>query len=51
MNGIAFDQRRHSDYIKSRKNFDIAYTIEENNYNGANYTQLLIKDIKTEEAQ
>jgi len=51
MNGIAFDQCRHSDYIKSKKNFDIAYTIEENNYNGANYTQLLIKDIKTEESQ
>lgn len=48
MNGIAFCQHQHYNYIKSRNLFDIAYSIEENNYNGGNYTQLLIKDIKTE---
>jgi len=48
MNGIAFSQQKHINYVKSRNTFDIAYSIEENNYNGGNYTQLLIKDIKTE---
>jgi len=48
MNGIAFSQQKHINYVKSRNAFDIAYSIEENNYNGGNYTQLLIKDIKTE---
>ncbi|MCK9311385.1 MAG: single-stranded-DNA-specific exonuclease RecJ, partial [Bacteroidales bacterium] len=48
MNGIAFSQQKHINYVKSRKAFDIAYSIEENNYNGGNYTQLLIKNIKTE---
>ena len=48
MNGIAFCMHQHYNFIKSRNPFDIAYSIEENNYNGGNYTQLLIKDIKTE---
>jgi len=48
MNGIAFCMPQHYNFIKSRNPFDIAYSIEENNYNGGNYTQLLIKDIKTE---
>ncbi|HEY5499665.1 MAG TPA: single-stranded-DNA-specific exonuclease RecJ, partial [Bacteroidales bacterium] len=51
MNGIAFSQQHHNNHIKSRNPFDIAFTIEENNYNGGNYTQLLIKDIKTEETE
>jgi single-stranded-DNA-specific exonuclease len=47
MNGIAFCQHQHHNHIKSHNSFDIAYTIEENNYNGGSYTQLLIKEIKT----
>jgi single-stranded-DNA-specific exonuclease len=49
MNGIGFCMHQHYNFIKSRKTLNIAYSIEENNYNGNNYTQLLIKDIKTEE--
>lgn len=45
MNGIGFCQSEHINAIKSRNPFDIAYTIEENNYNGGNYIQLLIKEI------
>jgi len=48
MNGIGFCMQKHFNFIKTRNPFDIAYSIEENNYNGGNYTQLLIKDIKTE---
>jgi len=48
MNGIAFCKPSYYSMIKSRKQFNIAYSIEENNYNGGSYTQLLIKDIKTE---
>ena len=46
MNGIAFGQHEHNGHIKARHPFDIAYTIEENNYNGNSSIQLLIKDIK-----
>ena len=48
MNGIAFSQQKHINYVKSKNAFNIAYSVEVNNYNGGNYTQLLIKDIKTE---
>ncbi len=47
MNGIAFGQSSVARYIKSRRSFDIAYTIEDNIYrHGA--TQLQIEDIHTE---
>jgi len=46
MNGIAFCQSEHNNHIKSRNPFHIAYSIEENNFNGGSYTQLLIKEIK-----
>jgi len=46
MNGIAFCQSEHNNHIKSRNPFNIAYSIEENNFNGGSYTQLLIKEIK-----
>ena len=46
MNGIAFGQSVVARYIKSRRSFDIAYTIEDNTYrHGA--TQLQIEDIHT----
>ena len=46
MNGIAFGQSAVARYIKSRRSFDIAYTIEDNTYrHGA--TQLQIEDIHT----
>lgn len=46
MNGIAFGQSAAARYIKSRRSFDIAYTIEDNTYrHGA--TQLQIEDIHT----
>lgn len=47
MNGIAFGQSAAARYIKSRRSFDIAYTIEENTYrHGA--IQLQIEDIRTD---
>lgn len=45
MNGIAFCQSSHINHIKSRNRFDIAYTIEENTFNGGSFTQLLLKEI------
>ena len=46
MSGIAFGQSASARYIKSRRSFDIAYTIEDNTYHhGA--TQLQIEDIRT----
>lgn len=44
MNGIAFGQSAAARFIKSRRSFDIAYTIEENAYRRGNI-QLLIEDI------
>lgn len=44
MNGIAFGQSASARYIKSRRSFDIAYTIEENIYKKGN-VQLQIEDI------
>ena len=44
MNGIAFGQSAAARYIKSRRSFDIAYTIEDNIFrHGA--SQLQIEDI------
>lgn len=48
MNGIAFGQSAAARYIKSKRSFDIAYTIEDNVFkHGA--VQLQIEDIKPKE--
>ncbi|MBR2235585.1 MAG: single-stranded-DNA-specific exonuclease RecJ [Prevotella sp.] len=49
MNGIAFGQSAAARYIKSKRSFDIAYTIEENIYKRSE-VQLQIEDIKPSEA-
>lgn len=46
MNGIAFGQSSEARYIKTKRSFDIVYTIEENVYKHGE-VQLLIEDIKT----
>ena len=48
MNGIAFGQSAAARYIKSRRSFDIVYTIEENIYKRSE-VQLQIEDIKPSE--
>jgi len=45
MNGIAFGQSAEARYIKSKRSFDIVYTIEENAYKHSE-VQLQIEDIK-----
>lgn len=45
MNGIAFGQSAAARYIKSKRSFDIVYTIEENAYKRGE-VQLQIEDIK-----
>ncbi|MBQ8713250.1 MAG: single-stranded-DNA-specific exonuclease RecJ [Prevotella sp.] len=45
MNGIAFGQSQAARYIKSKRSFDIVYTIEENIYKRSE-VQLQIEDIK-----
>ena len=49
MNGIAFGQSAAARYIKSKRSFDIIYTIEENIYKRGE-VQLQIEDIKPSEA-
>ncbi len=49
MNGIAFGQSAAARYIKSKRSFDIVYTIEENIYK-RNEVQLQIEDIKPSES-
>ena len=44
MNGIAFGQSKSARYIKSKRGFDIAYTLEENVFK-RNAVQLQIEDI------
>jgi single-stranded-DNA-specific exonuclease len=44
MSGIAFGQAKSVRYIKSRRSFDIAYTVEENIYKHGN-VQLQIENI------
>lgn len=46
VNGIAFGQSAAARYIKSKRSFDIAYTIEDNVYKH-NQVQLQIEDIRT----
>ena len=48
VNGIAFGQSSAARYIKSKRSFDIAYTIEENIYKKGN-VQLQIEDIHRNE--
>jgi single-stranded-DNA-specific exonuclease len=48
MNGIAFGQSAAARYIKSKRSFDIVYTIEENTYK-RNEIQLQIEDIMPSE--
>ena len=50
MNGIAFGQSQAARYIKSKRSFDIVYTIEENIYK-RNEVQLQIEDIKPSEVE
>ncbi|MDR1344945.1 MAG: single-stranded-DNA-specific exonuclease RecJ [Tannerellaceae bacterium] len=50
VHAIAFGMHLHSEYIKTMKPFSICYTIEENTYNGNTTLQLLIKDIKSDNA-
>jgi len=48
MNGIAFGQSASARYIKSKRSFDIVYTIEENIYKRGE-AQLQIEDIRPSE--
>ena len=48
MNGIAFGQSAEAHYIKSKRSFDIVYTIEENTYKRGE-VQLQIEDIRPSE--
>ena len=50
MNGIAFGQSAAARYIKSKRSFDIVYTIEENVYKRSE-VQLQIEGIKPSEEQ
>ena len=50
MNGIAFGQSGSARYIKSKRSFDIAYTIEDNIYKH-NDVQLQIEDIRPAEEE
>jgi single-stranded-DNA-specific exonuclease len=49
MNGIAFGQSAAARYIKSKRSFDIVFTIEENIYKRSE-VQLQIEDIKPSES-
>lgn len=48
MNGIAFGQSSEARYIKTKRSFDIVYTIEENTHKRGEI-QLQIEDIRTRE--
>jgi single-stranded-DNA-specific exonuclease len=48
MNGIAFGQSAAARYIKSKRSFDIVYTIEENTYKRGE-VQLQIEGIRPSE--
>ncbi len=48
MNGIAFGQSAQARYIKTKRSFDIVYTIEENSHKRGDI-QLQIEDIKPSE--
>ena len=48
MNGIAFGQSSQARYIKTKRSFNICYTIEENSHTRGE-VQLQIEDIKPSE--
>lgn len=48
VSGIAFQQSQHARYIKSKRAFDIAYSVEDNSHKHGEM-QLLIQDIRTPE--
>ena len=48
MNGIAFGQSAQARYIKTKRSFDIAYSIEDNTHKRGE-VQLLMEDIKARE--
>ena len=50
MNGIAFGQSASARSIKSKRSFDIAYTIEDNIYKHGS-VQLQIEDIRAAEEE
>ena len=50
VNGIAFGQSASARYIKSKRSFDIAYTIEDNVFK-RNMVQLQIEDIRPTEEE
>ena len=48
MNGIAFGQSSQARYIKTKRSFDIVYTVEENSHKRGE-VQLMIEDIEATE--
>ena len=50
VNGIAFGQSASARYIKSKRSFDIAYTLEDNIFK-RNLVQLQIEDIRPTEEE
>jgi single-stranded-DNA-specific exonuclease len=50
VHAIAFGMYQHNEHIKTMNPFSICYTVEENTYNGNTTLQLLVKDIKPDEA-
>ena len=48
MNGIAFGQSSQARYIKTKRSFDIVYTVEENTHKRGE-VQLMIEDIEATE--
>ena len=50
MNGIAFGQSSQARYVKTKRAFDIVYTVEENTHKRGE-VQLQIIDIRTAEQE
>ena len=46
ISGIGFGMGEYFEFIKDNKNFDICYSINENEWNGSKSLQMIIKDIK-----
>lgn len=49
MHGIAFGRAEYFETLKNRQPVDICYTVEENTHGINRFTQLIIKDINTEQ--
>jgi len=45
IDAIAFNQSRHFNAISNGASFDLAFTLEENEWNGKVSLQLMVKDI------